>query len=130
MHFEIFKLVWISFFFFFSLLIYNLFVCLKHSNFIFLGIIIFLLTSSKYTFIEKNKSKKIMLIMHLPGDSKAHIMRKNGCIVHIVVAMNSINSIYHRDCKTSGHSPFLKIVHCINPLLCSSLRSRDTPSTT
>ena len=39
-------------------------------------------------------------IKYLPGDTKPNIVRENSGIVHVVVAMNCINPINHRNPET------------------------------
>jgi hypothetical protein len=56
------------------------------------------------------------ITIHLPGASQTHVVRKDGCSVDIVMAMESIDAIYERNSQPCTQCSLLQPIHHIHPL--------------
>lgn len=73
---------------------------------------------------------KMYIVRELPCSSKPNVVREYGGVVDVVITMNSINPINHRNSQTCCQGTFLEFIYHVDPHCRCGLRSRDTPTTT
>ena len=79
---------------------------------------------------ENDHDHSYIVHVYLPGNSQPNIVRKDGCLVDIIVAMNCIYAINHWNPEARRQRSILDSIHHLDPSLSRCICGWNTLSPT